>query len=474
MRLRTRIALTLALAVGCLLWAPAVTAQDSFPEDAGSAMRVYEDEWPIEDWADGPVQYLLLRHERDIWKKLTSDQERREFVAWFWNRRDPDPRDEVSPLRQEFYTRVAYSNQRFSGFPRGWRSDRGRVYIILGPPTGGMRRVSQGFGGRCQGYQGELWTFRTMGMAFSASMGEFFVLFIETRANTYEVCDPVMLGAGGYPAELSRALEITQDAWVLDDVTEFEPGRGAALRERAATDVVASTRPLTVLQWPDAGAAGHVVVPVEIQLRDLFFEPVEDRLVASLRATAVLTPVGAGADLRGSRDWTIDLDAATASGIGSSVLRTAIVVPVEPGGWAVSVSIVDPLSSVAYTWQGAVEVNAEGPIATSPLVGRLERLREGGEVAVISAREPFVAVGEQFSLVSWVRGMQPQADDVALLLIAADGSETAVPVDAAAWGGAAAGPLVVQGTVPPLPPGSYVLRLQVVGLPAADAGLQIR
>ena len=95
-----------------------------FPTDPEEAMRHFEAE--IDDWHRGPVQYLLLEDERKTWRELRSEDEKRRFIRWFWDRRDDDPRDNVIPFRGGFYTRVATANKRFPGFPRGWRSDRGR------------------------------------------------------------------------------------------------------------------------------------------------------------------------------------------------------------------------------------------------------------------------------------------------------------------------------------------------------------
>ena len=56
------------------------------------------------------------------------------FVA-FWKKQDPNPADEYNPVFNEYYNRVAYTNQNFTSYSlEGWRSDRGMVLIILGAP----------------------------------------------------------------------------------------------------------------------------------------------------------------------------------------------------------------------------------------------------------------------------------------------------------------------------------------------------
>jgi GWxTD domain-containing protein len=54
----------------------------------------------------------------------------------FWESKDPTPEDRVNEFLIEYFERVDYANKNFSrgSFFEGWRTDRGKVYIILGPP----------------------------------------------------------------------------------------------------------------------------------------------------------------------------------------------------------------------------------------------------------------------------------------------------------------------------------------------------
>lgn len=447
-------------------WSPVALAQDdTFPETQIEAMRLYEQEFPLEDWLDGPVQYLILNYERDIWNDLEDDEARAEFKAWFWGRRDPDPRDDISPLMEAFYERVAYANQRFSGFPKGWRSDRGRVFITLGPPTGGMRRTRLDNYGRCGGgnIEGEWWTYYTNNMAFQAQFGEFNVIFVETRVNTFEICDPSMLGVGGMPIDLGRAIESTKTSLVLDDVTEFGADTGEVIGNEVVT-YFENTEELEVpaAGWGEMGVAGSVVVPMTLPFRKLLFEPRDDQLVANLGVEATLVAMGEGTGRQGSQSWTVALDSSAGASIAGASLQTAVVLPAEPGAYSVTVQVSDPLSGTAWRWEGPVEVPADGVSLTPPLIGNdLLQLRESGEVAVVGPPEPIVATGQRFALVSWVRGVTPEVDSVELEVVTADGQVTALEIAAAIWGNqAAAGPLVVESTAA-VPPGEYLLRLRL-------------
>ena len=67
-------------------------------------------------------------------KRLTTDDERYQFIESFWLRRDPSPDTIENETRYEHYRRIAYANARFPAAEPGWKTDRGRIYITWGPP----------------------------------------------------------------------------------------------------------------------------------------------------------------------------------------------------------------------------------------------------------------------------------------------------------------------------------------------------
>ncbi len=80
------------------------------------------------------AQLLMSKEEKDIFNHLPDKESRQEFIADFWAKRDPDPETEINEFREEFYLRIEYANERFKEGPPGWKTDRGRIYIYLGPP----------------------------------------------------------------------------------------------------------------------------------------------------------------------------------------------------------------------------------------------------------------------------------------------------------------------------------------------------
>ena len=89
-----------------------------------------------EDWANGPVRFLLTAENRRAYERLSGPLSRSEFVANFWKSRDPRPETVENETREEFERRVAFADAHFAQDEvRGSLTDRGMVFVLLGPPT---------------------------------------------------------------------------------------------------------------------------------------------------------------------------------------------------------------------------------------------------------------------------------------------------------------------------------------------------
>jgi GWxTD domain-containing protein len=120
------------------------------------------------DWLDKDVTYIITEEERKAFKKLETDDERERFIEEFWRRRDPDPDTDENEYREEYYERIAYANEHYaSGIP-GWKTDRGRIYIMWGKPDevethpsgGSYQRSPEEGGGSTSTYPFEKWFYR--------------------------------------------------------------------------------------------------------------------------------------------------------------------------------------------------------------------------------------------------------------------------------------------------------------------------
>lgn len=111
-----------------------------------SAYRVFRvtgsaSEPPNESWAEGPVRALLTNEEKRDWAALSDPLARSEFVTKFWATHDPKPETPDNEFRQEFEKRVAFADKYFAHDEiRGSLTDRGMVFLLLGPPTWAGRK----------------------------------------------------------------------------------------------------------------------------------------------------------------------------------------------------------------------------------------------------------------------------------------------------------------------------------------------
>lgn len=207
--LRVLIRLTLGAAIAMLAASPIAAAQ--MPTDPNEALRVFEIEASPSDWAKGPVQYLFTEEEYEIWEQI-EDDERREFITWFWERRDEDLRDRRNPFQEGFYTRVATANDRFAGFPRGWKSDRGRTWVILGRPDGI----------RAGGLDSEVWSYSTYGGILRAQsyLGQMQIGFLRVDTGKWEIGGGV--GPGAWPPYVLQAFNVVNQAAVVNPDLEWK------------------------------------------------------------------------------------------------------------------------------------------------------------------------------------------------------------------------------------------------------------
>jgi GWxTD domain-containing protein len=102
---------------------------------------------PDERWGDGPVRWIMTADEKKAWAALSAGADRAEFVEKFWESRNPNPGSSDNVFRTTFERRVAFADARFvqDEVKRGSLTDRGMVFVILGPPTyGGRRPIKNG------------------------------------------------------------------------------------------------------------------------------------------------------------------------------------------------------------------------------------------------------------------------------------------------------------------------------------------
>jgi GWxTD domain-containing protein len=88
----------------------------------------------LKGWLKQDVAYIASEAEKAAYQNLASDADRYLFIERFWQQRDPSNGTAQNEFRDQHYWRINYANERFGGPERGWKTDRGRIYITWGPP----------------------------------------------------------------------------------------------------------------------------------------------------------------------------------------------------------------------------------------------------------------------------------------------------------------------------------------------------
>ncbi len=161
-------------------------------------------------WLEEEVTYIITKTEKEVFLKLETNRERDIFIEAFWRQRDPTPGTSENEFKREHYRRFNYANKHFR--PGGWRSDMGRVYIILGEPRNIHRHTFY-----TKVYPMEIWFYQ------QAPRGglppNFNVVFFEKRgAGEYVLYSPrndgpqsLLIGFQGHPHDYLRAYEILNE-----------------------------------------------------------------------------------------------------------------------------------------------------------------------------------------------------------------------------------------------------------------------
>jgi len=94
-------------------------------------------------WLEEVVPYIITGIEKNIFINLPTEVERGKFIKNFWKKRDPNPKTAENEFKREYYKRIALANKFFgdSGID-GWRTERGKIFILLGPPNEIQRDMS--------------------------------------------------------------------------------------------------------------------------------------------------------------------------------------------------------------------------------------------------------------------------------------------------------------------------------------------
>lgn len=155
-----------ALLLAALLALPVAAAgQDASSPPLAERHRAFLEE---------EVVYIISETEREAFLALEGEEVRDAFIAAFWRQRDPDPTTPENEFREEHFERIAYANE-FYGRDTGragWRTDRGRYHVLLGPP-----RTKEDLAHSDAIYPAELWFYNDPALLEKGLPPFFYLLF---------------------------------------------------------------------------------------------------------------------------------------------------------------------------------------------------------------------------------------------------------------------------------------------------------
>ena len=203
------------------------------------------------------VRYLINKDERTIFLGLADPEDRRAFSEDFWKKRDPDPDTEANEFKIEYFARIDGANFLFKeGTTPGWMSERGRLYITLGPPE---NRVTYPRGVTFYGKPTEVWYY-----------GFFPVMFVDDNWTGNYRLDPQSAAQIGEMTKTQVMLrpKVGSDSWMKDVLLEIQKA-----------------------------GPGEAIVLVKLPYKDIWLNLDGDRMTTTLRLSVEAT------DTAGARAW---------------------------------------------------------------------------------------------------------------------------------------------------------------------------
>jgi len=360
-------------------------------------LSVSASEYPadLKKWLDSPVRYVATPPEIKAFKKLKNDNARAAFIESFWARRDPEPDTLVNEYRQQFWERVREAKDLFyDGAKPGWKTDRGKIYILYGPPTKIEDDLNAQFGDSASSGRGILrWIYE------GSERGR-------KDINPVAVVSPVLRDATG-EYRISSDPKLASEKYTLDDILVR-----SAYEDWLQTDVMVASRsplaamldmgrmqtippqeelllarvdtmevygddqlPVALHRYRDPGGGGTVLT-VTLAVPEVPNDPRAAILARLVALGSAESPI-----VLGEGSFLLD-------GKGDNRLAQGRVI-IPPGSYELTVLVVVPGTSSSAVYRGPVIIETPSPelhMSDVTLAQRLERVRYD---AMASYAQPF-------------------------------------------------------------------------------------
>ncbi len=411
-------------------------------------------------WLAEEVVYIITPTERDVFLKLGSDRERDLFIDAFWKHRDPTPETAENEFKTEHFRRIAYAKQylgRDAPFP-GWRTDRGRMYILLGEP-----QEIQRFPAKDGIYDCETWFYQGK-TDLGLPAGFYLLFFKEHGEGTYKLYSPANDGPqallSGYSSAQSDSLSAYKALYDIEPVLagismNLIPGESTGVlgRPSLASDLLIQrieTLPSRTVEeryarkfleykdrveveysanYLDSDAIvkvfeespGRSFVHYAIEPQRLSVDQYQDKMSTTLRVTGRVTTLDGRLVYQYDKNVQIDMPEARMKELSRSPFDLHEIFPLIPGDYKLSVLVKNEASKEFMSVEQAVRVPPGGPglRMAQPVLGyKVVRLDAGqrkvkafrvGPYQVFCQPGRIFAAGDTLAVVFQLAGLSEEA-----------------------------------------------------------------
>ncbi|MGQ9801345.1 MAG: GWxTD domain-containing protein [Candidatus Saccharicenans sp.] len=460
--------------LGLMLWPPAASPSSAGqktkpPQKVSPRPQKKEKEPDLPDryrkWLEEEVVYIITPVEKEIFLKLRTDRERDLFIEAFWKHRDPVPETEENEFRKEHYSRIEYANKYFGReSPKpGWKTDRGRFYIILGPPND-IQRIDS----KSEVYDTEIWFYQgktDMGLPPGFNV----VFFRERGTGEYRLYSPTNDGPQamltGYwgdqsdymaaysklreidpnlasvslsliPGEenpylgrpslssdlLLRQIELTPQRMVEDKYARKFFEYKDLVEVEYSANYLDSDYLVKVLKSP----AGFYLIHYTLEPKRLSVNQYDNRYATNLKVNGTLSTLDGRIVYQFEKTYPVQMTEAQMRERQSLPVAIYDVIPCVPGEYKLSVLVKNEASKEFTSLEQTINIPGKGGVEMSaPLLayrvtpaessgGRVKAFLVGGNQLYLQAGRVFTAK-DQLAVVLQIYGLTPELKDRASL-----------------------------------------------------------
>jgi GWxTD domain-containing protein len=366
-------------------------------------------EWSRQ-WLEEVVPYIITPKEKEVFINLPNEVERGKFIEIFWKKRDPNPQTPENEYKLEYYRRIALANKLFTaGGIQGWRTDRGKIYILLGPPKEIQRDLNPSSSSPMTAFQGPKETWQYWGLPNpNLPYNMEFVFIDKFGTGNYALENSLRVDSGRNVPFDSTSLTYQFDSMEFMAEAQKNPFEGFdKLKEIITTQVTYNLIPLTTDFFFLKGPEKKTYIPFVIQLPldSIEARNVEGKKYYSLNLILnVSNPLGQ-IIFEKSKDINIQKTLAEVAGAAGRIYRFQSSLFLEPGSYKLHLLILDNFSGKIGTFHQDISVpNYEaGEFALSPII--LSSL--AGQISEKTAGENQVGINQQKLLTEADRTFHP-------------------------------------------------------------------